>query len=456
MVHHCYHVNHVVEIVRSAPRVRVRGGGSKPALSSFGLRANAQTAAVASGRTHPSADDALLLDLSALRGVVDYQADEYTFTARAGAPLADIAAMLAEKGQYLPFDPIDLFAAATTPSARRPLAARGATLGGTVAAGLSGPGRYRYGGIRDFLIGIRFIDGQGEEVRGGGAVVKNAAGFDFPKLFVGSLGRLGILTELTFKVFPQPPAFATVAAEFDALADLLAALPALTRAPIDLHALDFAPAEDGWTLWARIGGLPAALPQRSSGLRQVLVSASPIRPSASAQQMRSPQAERPPRRLHLLLDQEDDAFWRQARAIAWLPDGFGLVKVPLTPKRIPALEEALGPHAAPARRYSVGGNLLWLGWPDADAPPCSPASSQVTGEREGKLPDLHNLLLGLNLQGLQLIGQAPPPSQSRSYSGAEAHSTNRAGVPLLGKPLQNAFLQRIAAALDPAGKFDHD
>ena len=108
--------------------------------------------------------------------------------------------MLAEHGQYLPFDP--------------PLAAAGATLGGTVAAGLSGPGRYRYGGVRDFVLGVRFVDGMGNLVRGGGKVVKNAAGFDFPKLMVGSLGRLGVLAELSFKVFPQPPAFATLAVSY--------------------------------------------------------------------------------------------------------------------------------------------------------------------------------------------------------------------------------------------------
>ena len=190
-------VAEIREGVRTAGRVHVRGGGSKPALS-----------------TSCRASDALSLDLSRLNGVVDYQADEYTFTARAGTPVADVEAMLAERGQYLPFDP--------------PFAARGATLGGTVAAGLSGSGRYRYGGVRDFLIGMRFVDGQGQEVRGGGTVVKNAAGFDFPKLFVGSLGRLGVLTELTFKVFPQPPAYATVTANFDSLADLLSALHVVT------------------------------------------------------------------------------------------------------------------------------------------------------------------------------------------------------------------------------------
>ena len=73
-----------------------------------------------------------------------------------------------------------------------------------MASGLSGPGRFRFGGLRDFLIGVQFVDGTGKLVRSGGKVVKNAAGFDLPKFMVGSLGRFGILTELSFKVFPAP------------------------------------------------------------------------------------------------------------------------------------------------------------------------------------------------------------------------------------------------------------
>ena len=114
---------------------------------------------------------------------------EFTFTALAGTPVREIAAALAERGQYLPFDPM--------------LREAGATLGGTVAAGLSGPGRFRYGGLRDFILGVRFVDGEGRLLRLGGKVVKNAAGFDLPKFFVGSLGRFGVLAEMTFKVFPK-------------------------------------------------------------------------------------------------------------------------------------------------------------------------------------------------------------------------------------------------------------
>jgi len=372
-------VAEIQEAVRAAQRLHVRGGGSKPALS-----------------TDCRAGDVLALNLSGLNGVVDYQADEYTFTARAGTPVADVEAMLAEQGQYLPFDP--------------PFAARGATLGGTVAAGLSGSGRYRYGGVRDFLIGMRFVDGQGQEVRGGGAVVKNAAGFDFPKLFVGSMGRLGVLTELTFKVFPQPPAFATVTADFGPLADLLSALHAVTGGQIDLHAVDFGPSEDGWTLCVRIGGLTATLEQRVQALR-ALVNA----------------GENAPRGTDALFGRKEHDLWRKARAMAWLPEGYGLVRVPLTPRRIAAVEEALCAGEGAARRYSVAGNLLWLGWRESDATAGSPS--------------LNYLLQDLGLRGIRLIGQAP------------GDSPDEGNGPVLGKPLQNPFLRRIAASLDPAGKF---
>ncbi|MDE0076237.1 MAG: FAD-binding protein [Caldilineaceae bacterium] len=385
-------VDEIQEAVRGAESVRVRGGGSKPSLS---LRR--------------CQEDVQWLDLSTLRGVIDYQPEEYTFTARAGTPVAEMSALLEEKGQYLPFDP--------------PLAERGATLGGTVASGLSGAGRYRYGGIRDFLIGVRFVDGKGQEVRGGGAVVKNAAGFDFPKLFVGSLGRLGVLTELTFKVFPQPPAFATVAAEFNGLSELLSALDAVTRSAIDLHAVDFAPTQKGWTLWVRIGGLLTVLQERAQALQAVV--------SAGAELAGD---------LKLYQDQEDEDLWQTARSMGWLEEAMGLVRVPLTPRRIPAVENALGGSRATMRRYSVGGNLLWLGWPDAAA---------TAGGEQGSRGDLHRILLELGLQGVQLIGRARRAPKQRDGDNIDGGED-----PLLGRPLQNAFLRRIALALDPEGKFE--
>jgi len=162
-------VEELASAVRSTPQVRVTGEGTKPRLS---------------------AGDGTPLSIARLRGISEYDPSEFTFTALAGTPVKEIAATLAERGQYLPFDPM--------------LVESGSTLGGTVAAGLSGPGRFRFGGIRDFILGVRFVDGRGRLLRLGSKVVKSAAGFDLPKFFVGSLGRFGILAELTFKVFPRP------------------------------------------------------------------------------------------------------------------------------------------------------------------------------------------------------------------------------------------------------------
>jgi glycolate oxidase FAD binding subunit len=216
--------NEFAAAVRAAPRVIIVGAGTKPRLSAV-------------------APDFVRISTARLRGIVEYEPSEFTFTALAGTPLREIAAALAEKGQYLPFDPM--------------LADAGATLGGTVAAGLSGPGRFRFGGLRDFILGVRFVDGAGRLLRLGGKVVKNAAGFDVPKFFVGGLGRFGALAEITFKVFPRPVAQRTLRLEATDDAAKLKLFAVAGSARWELDALDTAIGEPA--VLARIGGPPAAL-----------------------------------------------------------------------------------------------------------------------------------------------------------------------------------------------------
>ncbi|MFM8985538.1 MAG: FAD-binding protein [Planctomycetia bacterium] len=198
--------------VRSAPRVLAVGAETKPRLSAV---------------------EAVKISTRGLRGIVEYEPDEFTFTALAGTPLAEIVAALGERNQYLPFDP--LFVAA------------GGTLGGAVAAGISGPGRFRYGGIRDFILGVRFVDGTGRLLRLGGKVVKNAAGFDVPKFLVGSLGRFGAIGEVTFKVFPRPEATLTLELPFSP-----DTLTRLARSRYEPDAIDVPPG--GATLLVRLAG----------------------------------------------------------------------------------------------------------------------------------------------------------------------------------------------------------
>ncbi len=355
-------VEQLQEAVQAHDKICVRGGGSKPALWT-------------------PAEDTTLLDLSALRGVSVYEPGEYTFSAQAATPLAEVQAMLAEKGQYMPFDP--------------PLAEEGATLGGTVAAGISGPGRYRYGSVRDFLIGIRFVDGRGEVARGGGNVVKNAAGFDFPKLMVGSLGRLGILTEVTFKVFPAPPSAASLCATFADLNPAIDALIRLTQSKLDIDALDLAPVAEGVSLWVRLRGLAAALPDRLTRLSGLLTSANP------------------PLQIDLYQQDESPAYWSEMNRLSWRREEGALVKVALTPNRIRTLDAEMAAHNA-TRRYSAGGNTAWIAWTQP-------------------LTELDTILMRHELGGLCLF--AP-------------HTR-----PWLGHLPARTLLQRVASTLDPQAKF---
>ena len=131
-----------------------------------------------------------VLDVRPYSGIVSYEPTELVLTARAGTPLAEIEAALAAKRQMLPFEP--------------PHFGNSATLGGCIAAGLSGPRRAYAGSARDFVLGVRMLDGSGEDLHFGGQVMKNVAGYDISRLMTGSLGTLGLLLEVSLKVLPVP------------------------------------------------------------------------------------------------------------------------------------------------------------------------------------------------------------------------------------------------------------
>lgn len=355
-------IREIQEAVRSHTGLLPKGGGTKPALST-------------------SANGASTLNLSGLSNILEYQPNEYTFTALAGTPVAEVENALAEHGQYLPFEP--------------PLAKQGATVGGTVAAGLSGSARYRYGGVRDFLIGLRFVDGHGQLVTGGGKVVKNAAGFDLPKLMVGSLGRYGILTEVSFKVFPAPRSFLTLVLPYDSLADGVNAVRDLTTAPYDIEALDLVPHADGANMEVRLGGIDDVLPERANRILDHLG------------------VDGASKQLH---GEEETLHWQSTRDFAWANIGGSsryLIKVPTTPRKVIDLDKRLADHAGP-RRYCVGGNLSWLAWSD-------------------DLSELHQLLGDLGMSGLVVLGNAEEP--------------------MIGMRTGQHFAQRIKAALDPDARF---
>jgi glycolate oxidase FAD binding subunit len=149
----------------------------------------------------PAALD-LGVSLARMNRVVHYDSADLTLTVEAGLPLAEAQRRLAEHKQFLPIDP---------PHADE------AAVGGLVASNASGPLRFAYGTWRDFIVGMKFVTGEGTEVKTGGRVVKNVAGYDLAKLMIGALGTLGVITEVSFKVFPQAPATATFVFGFESL-----------------------------------------------------------------------------------------------------------------------------------------------------------------------------------------------------------------------------------------------
>ncbi len=135
-------------------------------------------------------------------GIVEYEPTELVITARAGTPLAEIESTMAAAGQMLAFEP--------------PRFGPGATLGGTIAAGLSGPRRPYAGAARDFVLGVRVVDGRGDDLTFGGRVMKNVAGFDVARLMTGAMGTLGVIGEVSLKCLPLPKAEATRAFQLSA------------------------------------------------------------------------------------------------------------------------------------------------------------------------------------------------------------------------------------------------
>jgi glycolate oxidase FAD binding subunit len=181
-----------------------------------------------------------ILDVSTIRGIVHYEPTELVITARAGTPLLEVEATLAERGQMLGFEP--------------PHFAANATLGGTLACGLSGPARPFRGSARDFLLGTKIINGMGESLSFGGEVMKNVAGYDVSRLMCGAYGTLGVLLEVSLKVLPRPASEITLTLELDHR-NALTRMSEWQRDPLPLSGLCY----DGDRLHVRLSGAEQAV-----------------------------------------------------------------------------------------------------------------------------------------------------------------------------------------------------
>ena len=200
-----------------------------------------------------------VLDTRALTGIVAYEPSELVISVRGGTPLLEVEAALAAAGQMLPFEP--------------PHFAAGATIGGAVAAGLAGPRRAAtngyYGAVRDFVLGVKLIDGRGDLLAFGGQVMKNVAGYDVSRMLAGSLGTLGVIAQVSLKVLPQPVATRTLQLSIRDAAQAIEKLNGWGGLPLPLSASAY---RDG-DLSLRLEGAQAAVEAATRKLGGELVDA---------------------------------------------------------------------------------------------------------------------------------------------------------------------------------------
>lgn len=269
-----------------------------------------------------------------LTGIVDYGPAEMVMTAKAGTPVAEIEATLAENRQMMAFEPMDhrgIMGTAGEP-----------TIGGVFAANVSGPRRFVAGAARDSLLGIRFVNGRGETIRAGGRVMKNVTGLDLGKLFCGAHGTLGVLTEVALKTLPHLPDRCTLGLHGVTVEEAVAIFSAALATPFEVSGAAF---RDG-TAWLRVEGLGPQMDYRRDRLLALLA----------------------PRETELLDAEATLALWRGLRDLAHFagldaPLWRVLVKPSDAPATVRALQ-ALGGEAS----LDWGGGLVWY---------CGPGSAQA-------------------------------------------------------------------------------
>lgn len=274
-----------------------------------------------------------------LTGITLYRPSELVISARAGTLVPEIEAALAEKGQHLIAEPPDTRAIF---GAEAP-----ATLGGIVAANLSGPRRIALGAMRDHVLGIRFVNGTGEVIRSGGRVLKNVTGLDLCKLLAGSYGTLGVMTEITLKVLPAPEAQATIVVTPPDVVAGVRALSAGLGSPYGVTGAALLDGPDGTQAFLRIEDFAPSVAYRAGRLAEAM---------AAHRVARIAEAE------------ESRRLWRAIRDGIPLgaTAGEAIWRVSVRPSAGPGVMAAA--RAAGGRAYlDWGGGLAWVAGPATEA-----------------------------------------------------------------------------------------
>lgn len=283
------------------------------------------------------------LSVAGLAGVALYEPGALTLVVGAGTPLEEVERVLAAEGQRLAFEPMDHRALLGTEGAP--------TIGGVVAANVSGPRRIQVGACRDALIGVRFVDGRGQVVRNGGRVMKNVTGYDLVKLMAGSRGTLGVLSEVAFKVLPAPESVATVTLHGAAEGAAFEAMTRAMKSPFEVSGAAWQPSSGEVHL--RLEGFSGSVGYRTGRLTDQLRDLGEMtvetRPEANA------------------------AIWRAIRDVEALADHPHVWRVSMAPGAMRAgLMADLDRTARFDRLLDWAGGLCWVGMTDAQAAEYAP------------------------------------------------------------------------------------
>ncbi len=307
------------------------------------------------------------LSSGGLTGITLYEPGALTLVVRAGTPLAEVEAVLADQGQRLAFEVPDL---------RGLLGRQGAsTMGGVVAANASGPRRIQAGACRDSLLGVRFVDGAGRIIKNGGRVMKNVTGLDLIKLMAGSRGSLGVLTEVSIRVQAVPEAQATLVVQVAGAAAGVAVLSAALGSPYDVTGAAY----DGRAL-VRIEGMAGSVAYRAQALQAVIGG-------------------------DVVTGAESAAIWAAVRDVVPLRGKAGAVwRVSVRPTDGPGVVLALGdvPHM-----MDWGGGLIWCVLPDDVA--CAVALRAHVAQVGGH---------ATRLRGMAAVADMPPEAAGVAKLGA--------------------------------------
>src|SRR6056297_410549 len=292
--------------------LRINGGGTRPIGT-------------------PKAGE--VLSTAGLSGISLYEPGALTIVAKAGTPVAEIEAALAEEGQMLAFEPMDhrtLLGTNGTP-----------TIGGVVAGNISGPRQVSsVGACRDSLLGARFVDGAGRILKNGGRVMKNVTGYDLNKLMCGSWGTLGVLSEVALKVLPRPAAAATLTLADVAPEQAVPAMAAALGTPFEVNGAFFGPYGEGaGVMHIRVEGALASVKYRAGELAKCLAPYGEAKIDLDAEASRD--------------------LWAGIRDMTYLADHPVVLRSSIKPSDAPEFADGL-PSAHPARHYfDWGGGLIW-------------------------------------------------------------------------------------------------